>query len=180
MGVAASAAAAHREDGEMIRRLIRHLIAPDWWRRRTLPTSALNSIEAAIADSETRHYGELRFVVETHLSLHALVRRTSARERAIELFSQLRVWDTEQNSGVLIYLLLADRDIEIIADRGIHQRVGSAAWETICQQMERQFHQKQFEAGVVDGIHAIGKLLTQHFPAAANNTNELPNRPTVL
>ncbi len=164
----------------MIKRLIRHLVVPGWWRQRTLPTSALDNIEVIIADSERRHYGELRFVVETHLSFNALIRRMSARERAIELFSQLRVWDTEQNSGVLIYLLLADRDIEIIADRGIHHRVGNAGWETICQQMEQQFRQQQFEAGVIDGIHAISKLLTQHFPAAAANINELPNRPIVL
>ncbi len=164
----------------MLKRLIRHLVVPGWWRRRALPTSMLDNIETAIADSETCHYGELRFVVETHLSFNALMRRMSARERAIELFSQLRVWDTEQNSGVLIYLLLADRDIEIIADRGIHQQVGSEAWEAICQQMEHQFRQQQFEAGVIDGAQAISKLLTQHFPAAANNINELPNRPIVL
>lgn len=164
----------------MLKRLIRHLIVPGWWRRRTLPTSMLDNIETAIADSETRHYGELRFVVETHLSFNALIRRISARERAIELFSQLRIWDTEQNSGVLIYLLLGDRDVEIIADRGIHQRVGSEAWGTICQQMEQQFRQQQFEAGVIDGILAISKLLTQHFPATTNNINELSNRPIVL
>ncbi len=164
----------------MIKRLIRHLLIPNWWRQRTLSISVLNNIETAIADSETRHYGELRFVVETHLSFNALIRRMTARERAIELFSQLRVWDTEQNSGVLIYLLLADHDIEIIADRGIHQHVGNEAWEAICQQMEQQFRQQQFETGVIDGIHAISKLLTQHFPATSNNINELSNKPIVL
>ena len=140
----------------------------------------LDSIETAITDSETRHYGELRFVVETHLSFNALIRRMSPRQRAIELFSQLKVWDTEQNSGVLIYLLLADQDIEIIADRGIHHHVGNDAWQTICQQMEQQFRQQQFEAGIIDGIYAISKLLTQYFPATNNNINELPNKPIVL
>jgi uncharacterized membrane protein len=145
-----------------------------------LPTSALRNIEAAIRDSEARHYGELRFVVEANLALPALMHGVTARERAIELFSQLRIWDTEQNSGVLIYLLLADRDVEIIADRGINKLVGSAQWETICQQMEQQFRQQQFEAGVIHGIRAISELLIQHFPASTNNINELPDTTVVL
>lgn len=145
-----------------------------------LPASALRNIEAAIGASEKHHYGELRFVVETHLNTSALMRGVTARERAIELFSQLRIWDTEQNSGVLIYLLLADRDVEIIADRGIHRRVGDAAWEAICKKMEEEFRQQRFEAGVIHGIHAISELLIRHFPASTNNINELPDTTVVL
>ena len=145
-----------------------------------LPPSALRNIEAAIQESETRHYGELRFVVETHLGLAALIHGMTARQRAIELFSQLGVWDTEHNSGVLIYLLLADRDVEIIADRGINNRVGNAEWELICKKMEQAFRQQRFEAGVIDGIHAISELLVRHYPASSNNINELPDRSIVL
>ena len=145
-----------------------------------LPPSALRTIEAAISESEKHHYGELRFVVEAHLRLPALIHGMTARERAIELFSHLRIWDTEHNSGVLIYLLLADRDVEIIADRGIHHRVGDAEWETICKKMEQEFRQQHFEAGVLHGIHAISELLARHFPASTNNVNELPDTTVVL
>lgn len=140
----------------------------------------MRNIEKAIRDSETHHFGEIRFVVEADLSLSELLRGITARDRAIELFSQLRIWDTEHNSGVLIYLLLADRDVEIIADRGIHHRVGNAAWETICQQMEREFRQQHFEAGVLHGIRAISELLSRHFPTGGGNVNELPDQPIVL
>ena len=98
----------------------------------------------------------------------------------MELFGQLRVWDTEHNSGVLVYLLLADRRVEIIADRGIHDKVGAAAWEAICGEMQRAFAAGRFEQGVSLGIAAIGDLLATHFPRAEGDTNELPNEPVVL
>lgn len=163
-----------------IQRLIKHLLLPAWWSSRIFTPATLAKIEAAIKESESRHYGEIRFVVESGLHLTALLRGTTARERAVELFSQLRVWDTEQNSGTLIYLLLADRDIEIIADRGIATHVDTAAWEEICQQMEQRFRQGEFEAGVLEGIRAISELLTQHFPAPPGNINELSDKPVVL
>ena len=91
-----------------------------------------------------------------------------------------RFWDTEHNNGVLIYLLLADRDVEIVADRGIHVRLGQNVWETICRDMEKSFRGGEFEAGVIAGIHAVGEHLSRHFPAHSGNVNELPDSPVVL
>ena len=104
----------------------------------------------------------------------------SARERALEVFSALKVWDTQHNNGVLIYLLLADRDVEIIADRGIHGRVGAQGWETICRDMERAFSEGRFEQGVLGGIERVSSLLESHFPSTYRGRNELPDRPIVL
>ena len=119
-------------------------------------------------------------MVEGALEWSALWRDQAARERALELFSLLRVWDTEHNTGVLIYLLLADRDVEIIADRGIDRRVGSAEWQRICRGMEECFRRGDFVPGVKQGIDAISAHLIRHFPAAGENPNELPDQPTVL
>src|SRR3990172_5975031 len=119
-----------------MRRIIKHLITGNLAVRAVFPSRALHAIEQAIRETEARHAGQIRFAVEASLDLAALRRKQTASERAIEMFAQLRVWDTEHNNGVLIYLLLADRDVEIVADRGIHARVGPAAWETICHDME--------------------------------------------
>jgi uncharacterized membrane protein len=161
-------------------RILRHLMQPAWTVRRAFPAHSLEAIRGAIAQSEAGHTGEIRFAVEHALDLRDLLRNLSARERAIDVFSQLRVWDTEHNNGVLIYLLLADRDVEIVADRGIHARVGSQGWEAICRGMEAAFGAGRFEAGVLDGIQAIGEHLRRHFPSAGGGENELPDRPVVL
>lgn len=124
--------------------------------------------------------GELRFAVEAGLDWPELFAGISSRERAIEVFSHLRIWDTQHNSGVLIYLLLADHKVEIIADRGISSRVEKSEWISICQDMESRFRTGNFESGVLLGISAVSTLLSKHFPAYANNPNELANRPTVL
>lgn len=141
---------------------------------------AMRRIEAAIAKSETTHLGEIRFAVESNLHVLDIFRRKSAKKRAIEVFSNLRVWDTEQNNGVLIYLLLADHDFEVLADRGIHHHVGKDGWESVCQEMEVMFRRGQFEDGVLYGIAKISELLVQHYPATSENVNELPNAPVVL
>jgi Predicted membrane protein len=104
----------------------------------------------------------------------------SGRARAIEMFSNLRVWDTEQNSGVLVYLLLADHDIEIVADRGIAARVDATAWEAVAQAMEAAFRQGEFERGALEGIRRIGELLAQNFPPSGDNRDELANRPVIV
>ena len=109
-----------------------------------------------------------------------LLRGIRSRERAVECFGRLRVWDTEHNSGVLIYLLLADRRVEIVADRGIHGKVGTAAWEAICGEMQQEFARGQFERGVVLGVRAISDLLAAHFPPSDDSRNELPDKPVVL
>ncbi len=163
-----------------LKRLLKHLLAGRWQVHRHFHKRAMARIEEAIRESERSHSGELRFAVEAGLEWSELWRGVTPRARAVEVFSQLRVWDTEHNSGVLIYLLLADRDVEIVADRGIHARVGDAAWREICHTMEQRFRQGQFEQGVMDGVAAITALLRQHFPAAPDNLNEMRNDPVVL
>lgn len=161
-------------------RWIRHLWLDDLAVRRDFPRPVLSAIERAIATQEKRHRGELRFVVEGGLPLAPLLSGRTARERAIDVFSRLRVWDTEDNAGVLVYLLLADRCVEIVADRGIHARVGSAAWDAICGEMQSTFAAGRFEAGAILGIEAISDLLAAHFPPDEDNPNELPDTPVVL
>ena len=161
-------------------RIFRHLILPQWRVSQVLPRAALSRIEKVITASESRHSGQVRVAVENALDLHALLRGESARERAIEVFAALRVWDTEHNNGVLIYLLLADHDVEIIADRGIHERVGSHAWEKVCREMEAAFREGRFEEGVLGGIGRASRFLETHFPRQVPGPNELPDRPVVL
>ena len=162
-------------------RWIRHLFLDAVLMRRAFPPAALAEIERAVAEQEKRHRGELRVAIEGGLPLGALLRRQSARGRALELFARLRVWDTEDNAGVLIYVLLADRDVEIVADRGIHARVGQAAWERICATMEREFAAGRYLQGVLAGLAAAGDLLARHFPAEpGRNPDELPNAPAVI
>ena len=161
-------------------RLLRHLILPHWWVLRAFPASSLAMIERAISGSENSHQAELRFVVEASLPLSDLLPDRSPRARALELFSQLRVWDTEHNSGVLIYLQLIDRRVEIIADRGIDTKVGHKFWRTVCHHMEQAFREGRFETGALDALTEITEVLAEHFPPAGVNPNELPDAPLVL
>jgi len=161
-------------------RILRHLFMPPWRVRMAFPARSLRAIESAIRESETTHAGEIRFAVESALHLFPLWQNQSARARAVEVFSQLRIWDTQHNNGVLIYLLLADRDVEIIADRGVHARVGAEGWEKICRDMEILFRDGQFEEGVLHGIRSVSSHLAKHYPAQGKNPNELDNKPVVL
>jgi uncharacterized membrane protein len=163
-----------------IGRFVRHLLSDHWSVRHAFPQPAMEAIEDAIRSQERRHDGELRFAVESALPFSDLVRGISARDRAVELFSRLRIWDTEENAGVLVYLLLADKRVEIVADRGINSKVGETAWEAICGAMQREFAAGRFEPGVVTGIQAISDLLAVHFPPRDQNPDELSNRPVVL
>ena len=163
-----------------IKRIVTHLLATPAQVKRAFPSATLIAIEKAIKASETSHSGEVRFAVDGALDGRPLFAGQSARERAIEVFSLLRVWDTERNNGVLIYLVLADRDVEIVADRGIHAKVGTEEWEKICRTMESAFRQADYEGGVVRGIEAVTRHLVQHFPAAAGDRNELADKPMVL
>jgi uncharacterized membrane protein len=163
-----------------IRRIGRHLLEHRWRERRIFSPKTLARIEAAIKAGEATHAGQIRFVVEGALDGKPLFRNQPARERAIDIFSQLRVWDTEHNNGVLIYLLLADRDVEIVADRGIDAKVGTAGWEKICQEMETDFSAGDFERGVIKGIEAVSREMATHFPRAAGGPNELPDTPVVM
>ncbi len=163
-----------------IKRLFRHLLPPPWLMRRTFSAAVMQRIEDAVQHSERRHRGELRVAVEAGLDLWPLLRNQSPRSRAQEVFAQLGVWDTAENSGVLLYINWADRDIEIVADRGIGARVTQDEWEAICRVIEQEFRAERFEAGVLGGIRQITELLAAHFPAGGDNPDELSNRPARL
>jgi len=163
-----------------IKRISRHLVQHRWRQRRVFPPKALARIEQAIKAGEATHAGQIRFVVEGALDGAPLFRNQPARERALDIFSHLRVWDTAHNNGVLIYLLLADRDVEIVADRGIDAKVGDAGWERICAAMEQEFRAGRFEHGVIEGIKEVSRLMAQHFPPQPGSPNELPDAPVVL
>jgi uncharacterized membrane protein len=162
-------------------RWIRHLLLDHLALTRAFPRKTLDAIGHAVAEQEQRHRGELRVVIEGGLPFPALIAGSAARERAIEHFTRLRVWDTEDNAGVLIYLLLADRRVEIVADRGIHERVGDTAWETISGAMQQEFAAGRYEQGVLTGLSSASDLLAQHFPPKrGGNRNELPDAPVVV
>ena len=160
-------------------RILKHLLTTQGQVTRAFPRSALNAIEKAIKASEAAHAGEIRFVVEGALDGMPLFKGQSPRDRAIELFAQLRVWDTQHNNGLLIYLLLADHAVEIVADRGIHAKVGAEEWRKVCHQMETAFGQSNYEGGVISGVQAVTQHLVRHFPAD-DRPNELSDRPVVL
>jgi len=153
---------------------------PPWRWRVAFPKAVLNDIEQAIKQSEHQHRGELRFAVENALAPRWVWFGKSAQHRASEIFSNLRVWDTEENSGVLIYLLLADREVHIVADRGIAKRVAQAEWNAIAQSMKTAFKLGDFRRGSLEGIEDITKLLVTHFPANMENPNELANTPIII
>ena len=163
-----------------IGRILRHLMAPQWIATRAFPRAALERIEAAIKASEGAHRGEIRFVVEAALDLWPLLKGITPRERALEVFSQLRVWDTQENSGILVYVQCIDHDIEIVADRGISAKVPQAEWDAICCRMEETFRARRYEQGVLRGIEEITALLIRHFPSRGINPDELPDKPVVL
>lgn len=161
-------------------RLVRHLLMPAWRVRRAFGAGGLRAIEGAIRESESTHRGQIRFAVEAALELKPLLQDQPARARALEVYALQRMWDTEHNNGVLIYLLLADHDVEIVADRGIHSRVGAAEWERVCREMEAAFRAGRFEHGAVAGIRAVGALLARHYPGPGTGANELPDRPIIV
>jgi TPM domain len=163
-----------------IGRIGKHLIEHRWKARRLFPSKVLDAIEQAIKAGETTHSGQVRFVVEGALDGAPLFRDQPARERALDIFAQLRIWDTAHNNGVLIYLLLADRQVEIVADRGIDAKVGAAGWEKICTDMEADFRVGSFQAGSIKGILAVSGQLAKYFPAQGGGRNELPDAPVVI
>ena len=163
-----------------IGRVSKHLIEHRWRVRRIFPPQVLALIEQAIKAGEATHSGQVRFVVEGALDGMPLFTGQSARERALDIFSHLRIWDTTHNNGVLIYLLLADRDVEIVADRGIDAKVGAAGWQKICAAMEADFRSGNFSGGVIKGIAAVSQQLAMYFPKQGAGPNELPDAPVVL
>jgi uncharacterized membrane protein len=160
-------------------RCLKHLLIPDWMARRAFPSRVASRIEKAIRDSERQHLGELRFVAEGSLPLGHLF-QDRIRKRAEELFARLGVWDTEHNSGVLIYVQLVDRRIEIVADRGIAAKVAEAEWRAVCRAMEKSFKDGRFAEGALEAIERCTALLARHFPSQGGERNELPDRPVFL
>lgn len=161
-------------------RIAKHLLTGTSSLRKAFPPLSLHAIESAIKESEAAHQGQIRFVIECALDSAALFAGQTARARAIEVFAQLGVWDTEHNNGVLIYVLLADRDVEIVADRGIDRQTPTDTWRQICHVMEAAFKQAHYEDGAVKGIQAVGWHLMAHYPATGENKNELPDKPVIL
>jgi hypothetical protein len=161
-------------------RTLRHLFATHWGTRRRFTPAVLKQIEDATLEVEAAHAGEIRCAIETALDLPQLWGAVDARMRALQVFSQLGVWDTDGNNGVLIYVLLADRRVEIVADRGIAARVSPAEWAEVARAMEDAFRAGRFGPGCVAGIQAVGRLLAKHFPNAGGDRDEQPNQPVLL
>ena len=159
-------------------RIFRHLALPGWALRRAFDAGTLQAIEQAITDAERSHGGEIRFAVEANSSTFDLMRDVSPRQQALATFARLGVWDTEANNGVLIYVSWADRDVEIVADRGFNGRVSAEEWADVCRRMEQSFARGAPREAVVEGIKAVGALIARHFPTA--DRDELPNRPVML
>jgi uncharacterized membrane protein len=163
------------------KRALRHLLATHWGTRRRFTPQVLAAIQQAIAQVESQHAGEIRFAVETALHPAELWHDMSPRQRALQAFAHLHVWDTHHNNGVLIYVLLADRAVEILADRGITAHIAQSEWDQICREMERHYRANDFGRGSVAGIEQIGHLLGRHFPGShGSGTPELPNQPVLL
>jgi uncharacterized membrane protein len=161
-------------------RSLRHLAATNWGTRRRFTPAVLQQIESAIRDVESRHAGEIRCAVETSFDLPELWHDISARQRALQVFGHLGVWDTELNAGVLLYVLMADNDVEIVADRGIAARVTDAEWQAVCDEVKERFRAGDFARGAVVGVQRIGDLLARHFPNTGGDRNELPDQPVLL
>lgn len=162
-------------------RWLRHLMTGTLMRRRAFPPQTMQEIEGAIRACEATHSGEIRFAVDAALSLSDLWNDLRPRECAQEAFARLRVWDTAHNNGVLIYVLLADRDVEIVADRGVGQpRVPPDEWEACCRLMERHFALGRYRDGAIAGIEAVAAVLARHPAAAADAGNELPDHPALI
>jgi uncharacterized membrane protein len=149
-----------------------------WCMRRRFPESVLLAISDAVRASEQRHGGEIRVAIEADLPLRALLREITPRQRALEVFGLLGVWDTAARNGVLIYLCLADRDVEIVADRGLHGAVSDGEWAEVCTQLQRACAAGQYQQGVCAAIAAAGLLIGRQYPAA--DRNEQPDRPVLL
>ncbi len=168
-----------------IRRLLRHSLTSHMSTRRRFPEATLDAIEQAIKRTEAAHGGEIRFAIETALSPLHILRDSDPHSRALDVFAQLRVWDTAENNGVLIYVQMADRHVEIVADRGIADRISREDWEGVCRLMQDHYRAGRFQAGSIAGVEAVGNLIARHFAASGRGgtaaaRNRLPDRPTLL
>ena len=161
-------------------RFFRHVLMSPLKARGRFPPATLDALQARIARCEQGHRGEIRFVVEAELTTAQLWRDLSSRDRAREVFALHGIWNTAENNGVLIYLLLADRRVEIVADRGIASRVAEDEWQAVCRMMESHYRESRFAEGSLAGIDAVSTLLARHFPASGPRPNELEDRPALI
>ncbi|MGH8539724.1 MAG: TPM domain-containing protein [Stenotrophobium sp.] len=162
-------------------RLLKHAFTGHLVARRAFPKAKLQAIENAVHTCESQHGGEIRFAVEASLHASAIWHGLTPRERAIQVFSDLRVWNTEHNNGVLIYVLLADRAVEIVADRGVAQgHVPQREWDAVCREMEKHFGAGLFETGSVAGVQAVADILARYPAGPRDAGNELPDAPVIL
>jgi uncharacterized membrane protein len=161
-------------------RLLRHLLTPLWLLRLRYPAAVLAQIQQRISAFERTHSGELRFAVEHALEPGDLLQGLTPRERALEVFSLLRVWDTEHNNGVLIYVLHAEHAVEIVTDRGLARCVPQADWDALCRRVESDFRAGHHAAGALAAVEGAAQLLVQHFPSVGAGRNELPDQPLLL
>jgi uncharacterized membrane protein len=164
----------------MMVRILKHMFTPRWLLRRRFQPPLLKEIERRVGDVERVHPGELRFVVEHALELGDLLVGLTPRERALEIFGLVRVWDTEHNSGILIYVLHAEHAVEIVADRGIARRVPQTEWDALCLVMEKEFQAGRYGEGALAAINGAATLLEKHFPVQTGGRNELPDQPLLL
>ncbi|TVO69247.1 TPM domain-containing protein [Denitromonas ohlonensis] len=162
------------------KRMLRHLMIPTWQVKRRFPEPLLAQVESAIRASESAHRGEIGFAIEGGLDLADLWRGVSPRQRALDAFASLGIWDTEENTGVLVYIQYADHAVEIVADRGISRHVPPEQWQAICRTLEARFREGDYATGCAAAVSAIGDLIATHFPKTDGNPNELPNRPVIL
>jgi TPM domain len=162
------------------KRLVRHLLMTQGQLKRCFKSSVIEAIDEEIRISERSHSGEICFVVEAALDCYSIVKNKSPTARAMELFSRMHLWDTENNSGLLIYVLLADRTVVILADRGIHAKVGDEPWQKICLTMENHFKKGDYEYGAIAGIRAVTEQVEKYFSTAYADRNEISNRPVLI
>jgi uncharacterized membrane protein len=162
------------------RRLLHHLAANPAMTRRHFSAGVRARIEAAIREAESQHAGQICFAIETALPWRELMHGVTPRQRAVEVFARLRVWDTQANNGVLIYVLRADRAVEVIADRGISRHVSQTEWDEVCREVEAQYAARRFADGSIAAVEGVAVLLGRHFPSASADEDELPNQPILL
>lgn len=162
----------------LLQRCWRHLVTYPLIVRRRLPDATLTAIEQTVLVSERAHGGEIRVAIEADLSLLDILQGVTPRQRARNVFVELEVWDTVARNGVLIYLCLADRAVEIVADRGLSSVVSDAEWRVVCEQLQQACGSGQYQQGMCSAVQAVGRLIAKHYPHADHN--EQPNRPVLL
>lgn len=165
---------------KMLSRLWKHLSTTTAAGRRAFPAATLQAIEHSIAAGEAVHRAQVRMIVEPALGMQAVLRRMPARERARELFAHYRIWDTEENCGVLVYVNLADRKVEIVADRAVGRAVAASDWHAVCRTMTQGFARGAFHDSAIDALGQLNRLLQEHYPGDGRRSNELPDKPVLL